>query len=109
MVVGIGCGIATIAGQGPPPPRRPRRRRAEKRGRGEAGGRPLPAGALARFGTVRYRASTRFWFGSYSKDGRWFVSGTDGVELWDLDTGLPRQLMPVRNNTVPRPRISPDG
>src|SRR5262249_55615326 len=69
----------------------------------------LPQSAIARIGSTRYRASMRFWSGSYSRDGRWFVSGTDGVELWDLETGIPRQLMPVRNNTVPRPWLSPDG
>src|SRR5207245_11412642 len=69
----------------------------------------LPPNAIARNGSTRYRADQAFWFGSFSKDGRWFVSGTDGVELWDLDTGLRHQVMPVRNNTVPRPRLSPDG
>jgi RNA polymerase sigma factor (sigma-70 family) len=106
-VVGIGCGIVTLGGQGPAPKAPPAP--VEKAPDAKPADDPLPAGALARFGTVRYRASTRFWFGSYSRDGRWFVSGTDGVELWDLETGLPRTLMPVRNNTMPRPRISPDG
>jgi RNA polymerase sigma factor (sigma-70 family) len=117
-VAGVGWGIVALAGQSPiSDPKAPPSKVKEKATPpqvGEVGtvgavAEPLPSGALARFGTVRYRASTRFWFGSYSKDGRWFVSGTDGVELWDLETGLPRQLMPVRNNTMPRPRISPDG
>src|SRR5262245_3180450 len=120
-VAGVSWGIVALAGQNPildskPPPSEVKEKAtppqaAEVGEVGEVGAvaEPLPAGALARFGTVRYRASTRFWFGSYSKDGRWFVSGTDGVELWDLETGLPRQLMAVRNNTMPRPRISPDG
>ncbi|HJZ90726.1 MAG TPA: sigma-70 family RNA polymerase sigma factor [Gemmataceae bacterium] len=111
-VGGLGWGIVALAGQTPKPdPKAPPAEVKEKETPSKAGevAEPLPSGALARFGTVRYRASMRFWSGSYSKDGRWFVSGTDGVELWNLDTGLPRQLMPVRNNTVPRPRISPDG
>jgi len=116
-VAGVGWGIVALAGQSPiSDPKTPTSEVKEKEKAtppqvGEAGdvAESLPSGALARFGTVRYRANTRFWFGSYSRDGRWFVSGTDGVELWDLETGLPRQLMPVRNNTMPRPRISPDG
>ncbi|HKB00826.1 MAG TPA: sigma-70 family RNA polymerase sigma factor [Gemmataceae bacterium] len=109
--IGLGWGLVTIAGQGPPPDAKaaPPAGVKEKAPAAAEVLEPLPAGALARLGTTRYRASTRFWFGSFSRDGRWFVSGTDGVELWDLDTGLPRQLMPVRNNTVPRPRISSDG
>jgi RNA polymerase sigma factor (sigma-70 family) len=111
-VVGFGWAVTTLAGQGPmPDPKTPPTEVKEKETPSKSGevAEPLPAGALARFGTARYRASMRFWSGSFSRDGRWFVSGTDGVELWDLETGLPRQLMPVRNNTVPRPRISPDG
>lgn len=111
-VAGLGCGIVMLSGWGAPPASKdqPQKERpsAEKPKEAPAA-EVLPDGALARFGTTRYRASTRFWFGSFSKDGRWFVSGTDGVELWDLETGVPRQIMPVRNNTVPRPRISPDG
>jgi RNA polymerase sigma factor (sigma-70 family) len=113
VVAGIGWGFALMGGPGapagpkdPPMPKQPTTAEPAKE---TAVAEALPPGALARIGTTRYRASMRFWFGSYSKDGRWFVSGTDGVELWDLDTGLPRQLMPVRNNTVPRPRMSPDG
>jgi RNA polymerase sigma factor (sigma-70 family) len=109
-IVGLGWGIVTLAGQGPKPDAKtPPPEPAAKAGRSADVAEPLPAGALARFGTTRYRASTGFWFASFSKDGRWMVSGTDGVELWDLETGVPRQLMPVRNNTVPRPRLSPDG
>lgn len=109
-VVGLGWGIVTLAGQGPKrEPKAPSPEPAAKAVSPADVSEPLPVGALARFGTTRYRASTGFWFASFSKDGRWMASGTDGVEVWDLDTGVPRQLMPVRNNTVPRPRLSPDG
>gem|GEM_PF-1634631 len=111
-VAGLGWGIVALAGQRPMPDSKEPPSDVKVKERPPKVGEvvePLPSGAVARFGTVRYRASTRFWFGSFSRDGRWFVSGTDGVELWDLESGLPRQLMPVRNNTVPRPRISPDG
>jgi RNA polymerase sigma factor (sigma-70 family) len=111
-VVGLGWGIVTLAGQGPVPDAKPTPGEPkEKQASSNAGDvrEPLPARSLASFGTTRYRSNTAFWFGSFSRDGRWFVSGTEGVELWDLQTGLPRQLMSVRNNTVPRPTLSPDG
>jgi RNA polymerase sigma factor (sigma-70 family) len=105
VLVGFGGVVALFGGQGPaakPPVAPPQAAEAVV-------AEPLPPGALARFGTTRYRCNQPFWFGSFSKDGRWFVSGTDGVELWDLQTGLAKQLCPIRNNTVPRPAISPDG
>ena len=105
VLVGLGGVVALFGGQGPaakPPAAPPQPAEAEVV-------EPLPPGAIARFGTTRYRANTRFWSGSFSADGRWFVSGTDGVELWDLQTGVPRQIRSVRNNTVPRPTVSPDG
>ncbi|HVK08790.1 MAG TPA: sigma-70 family RNA polymerase sigma factor [Gemmataceae bacterium] len=103
ILVGLGGVVALFGGQGPtakPPVAPPQAAEVAE---------PLPPGAIARFGTTRYRANQRFWFGSFSADGRWFVSGTDGVELWDLQTGLPRQIRPVRNNTVPRPTINANG
>jgi RNA polymerase sigma factor (sigma-70 family) len=110
VVVALGWGIATIAGQGPPSdPKSPPAESKEKAAPAREVSEPLPKGALARFGTTRYRASTAFWFVDFSRDGRWLASGTEGVEIWDLQTGLSRQLMPVRNNFVPRPRLSPDG
>src|SRR5262249_28224783 len=117
----LGCGIITVAGSGLPPISKDpptkdsplaldksKETPAEK-AKEAAIAESLPQSAIARIGSTRYRASMRFSSGSYSRDGRWFVSGTDGVELWYLETGIPRQLMPVRNNTVPRPWLSPDG
>src|SRR5262245_20090500 len=101
-VLGLGWGIVALAGQSPrPDPKAPPSevKKNETSPRPDELADPLPSGALARFGTIRYRASTRFWSGSYSKNGRWFVSGTEGVELWDLETGVPRQVMPFRHNT----------
>jgi RNA polymerase sigma factor (sigma-70 family) len=108
---GLGWCIVTVAGSGAPPTAKepsPKAPSAEKPNEA-AVAESLPPGAVARIGTSRYRASSGFWFGSFSKDGRWLASGTNGVEIWDLNTGIPRQIMPVRHNTVPRPTLSPDG
>ncbi len=110
-LAGIGWGIIAVAGSSSPPAPKdpPSKEPPTSKAKEAALAESLPRGAIARIGSTRYRASQGFWFGSFSKDGRWFASGTDGVEIWDLQTGLPRQIMPVRHNTVPRPTLSPDG
>jgi len=123
-IAGLGWGIVTIAGWSTspdpkdPPSKEPRTEKAKdsagkdppaERSKEAAVAETLPPGAVARIGTTRYRASQAFWFGSFSKDGQWLASGTNGVEVWDLQTGIARQIMPVRHNTVPRPTLSPDG
>ncbi len=69
----------------------------------------LPEGALQRFGTRAYRNGESFFFGNVSRDGRWLVSGSTNVDLWDLRDGSRRKIRDLANNTVPRPTISPDG
>ncbi len=70
---------------------------------------PLPVGALQRFGTRAYRNGEGIWFGNVSADGRWAVTASTGVHLWDLRDGSRRWICDTANNTVPRPTISPDG
>jgi RNA polymerase sigma factor (sigma-70 family) len=70
---------------------------------------PLPEGALRRFGTCAYRNGEPFFFGNVSFDGRWLVSGSTNVDLWDLRDGSRRKIRDLAHNTVPRPTISPDG
>jgi len=63
---------------------------AEKRERvADANGDPLPAGALDRLGTVRFRAGGRILCAAYSPDGRLLAtgSGDDPVRIWDAATG----------------------
>jgi RNA polymerase sigma factor (sigma-70 family) len=54
-------------------------------------GDPLPAGALARLGTVRLRHGTNTWSVAYSPDGRTLASSGSNYEpflrLWDSSSG----------------------
>jgi RNA polymerase sigma factor (sigma-70 family) len=61
----------------------------------DAQGDPLPAGALARLGTVRLRQGGPIEALSLSADGKRLATGGDDgiVRLWELDTGKPiRQI-----------------
>ena len=70
---------------------------------------PPADGLLQRFGTRAYRNGGPFWFGNVSRDGRWLVSGSTHVDLWDLRDGSRRKIRDLAHNTVPRPTLSPDG
>src|SRR4051794_38071971 len=49
---------------------------------------PLPAGAVRRFGTTRFRAGAAIRSLSFSQDGKRIVSATaDGATIWDVATG----------------------
>ena len=56
--------------------------------RTDALGDPLPEGAIARLGTVRFRHGGRIHRMMFSADGKQLLStGTDGLRIWDIATG----------------------
>jgi len=79
--------------------------------RTDRNGDPLPAGAMARLGTVRFRNEDGFRSLAYTPDGRMLVSGGwGGARIWDSTTGkLIRQLGAELPNPTEPAGLSPDG
>ncbi len=71
-------------------------------------GDPLPAGAVARLGTLRWRHPWHVYLVSYSPDGRLVVTvgGEESVRVWQATTGKELVRIPVSASNVV---CSPDG
>src|SRR5262245_5360219 len=77
----------TLEIRGEPPAQEGQPARAKKV-RVDLYGDPLPGGAIARLGTVRFRHGDRILSVCLSPDGKKVASaGEDGVILWDTFTG----------------------
>ncbi len=74
-------------------------------------GDPLPAGAIARLGTLRFRHGGNIVLVTFTPDGKRLVTqGSDGVRLWDAATGKElRHLAPEMGAIWGHSDLSPDG
>jgi RNA polymerase sigma factor (sigma-70 family) len=83
IVLGAGAG-----GGSPAPPGPPAKEAVKAAPRLDAFGDPLPAGAVARLGTVRFNHGDGLNGLQYSPDGKWILSSGGGhAHLWDAATG----------------------
>jgi RNA polymerase sigma factor (sigma-70 family) len=111
VAVAAGAGLLCRAAERPAEPPAatepaPAATAAAARVRTDPRGDPLPEGALARFGTVRYRSGYAMHGSALSPDGKTLaVSAGDDITLWDLATGRP--LHRLRDAKVP-PDFSPN-
>jgi RNA polymerase sigma factor (sigma-70 family) len=95
-----GSDPAPIVRPDPPPPPKPQEAQ-ESAARIDRLGDPLPAGALARFGTTRLRHSGTVYAVALSPDRKTLVSAGDDhlIRLWDLKSG--KALGTLQGHTGP--------
>jgi RNA polymerase sigma factor (sigma-70 family) len=90
----------------PPAPADP----AAEKPRADPQGDPLPAGALMRLGTLRWRVGEDVRLLEYSPDGKLLaVAGRGGLTLWDAATGKPLRRPEGRADFVRTLAFAPDG
>jgi WD40 repeat protein len=121
---GVAGGAGLLARQRPAPPPQEKpaeagkpmaeaagRTRPDGAGHTDAFGDPLPAGALARIGTVRLRHAGWVRGVAFSPDGKTLASGgQDGViRFWDPATGKQLRLLTEHSWAVASFAFSPDG
>lgn len=120
VVATISLVLAGGSGPGDPPPpaaKPPVARTDAARPRTDSLGDPLPADALLRLGTSRFRHGREIYSLAYSADGRRIVTGNAGltrlldsasVIVWDADTGKPLRRWDGHAHVVRSVAISGD-
>ncbi len=102
--------LLTSLSRGGEPPKEPRSEKAHV----DLYGDPLPQGAIARLGTVRFRHPGSVRAAAFSPDGKFIAASSDGLNtiiLWERATG--RKIREITVTGLPplmaQLRFSPDG
>jgi WD40 repeat protein len=110
LVVVLGCVAALAAasaGRGAGQPETVRGQPGATDTRADPFGDPLPPGAVARLGTVRFRQGQPISALAFSRTGKTLVSvGGPDIHFWDAATGRPRRAVHQLADVV---AMSPDG
>ena len=74
-------------------------------------GDPLPKGAVARMGTVRFRHAGAVRSIAYSPDGKTIASAGDDkvVRIWDAESGKELRVLKGHKDTIHQVAFSPEG
>jgi RNA polymerase sigma factor (sigma-70 family) len=116
----VAGGVGGLASQKPEPKEQPALPEAEPpraeiapQPRTDRYGDPLPPGAIARIGTVRFREGGGIFSLAYSPNGKMLASATGDSEgvirVWDATTGKERLLLRPHAGQVYSIAFSPDG
>src|SRR5262245_1955072 len=96
---------------GPPPSQAEKPPGKEQAASADRHGDPLPAGAVARLGTVRFRHGQWARCVAFSPDGKTVASGGEDrtIRLWDRATGKEIRRLAGHRSGVCRLAFTPDG
>jgi WD40 repeat protein len=109
FVSGLACGLLALGLCGDPAAA------GTPESRTDCYGDPLPSGAVARLGTVRFLPRAGAWAVALSPDGRLVATGTfpgsesNAVELWDAESGAVVGTLADGTNNILSLAFSPDG
>jgi RNA polymerase sigma factor (sigma-70 family) len=114
LLGGLALGAVALGGRAPagrPPAAPPSTETAERPARTDLHGDPLPPGAMARLGTVRFRHQDFVTHAVFSRDGKALIAGDASglIVVWDAATGKELRRIRAYHGSINTLAVSPDG